>query len=59
MKEVNKMAFEEDFDDVMEKKNKKICPRCFHEMKDYAKYMGYRSYKPTTKWICLDCGKMI
>jgi len=44
------MAYDEDFDDVMERKNKgsTICPVCVHEMKYHNR-----------RWVCLDCGNVI
>jgi len=48
------MAYDEDFDDVMERKNKgsTICPVCFHEM-------TYHGIGKEGSWICLDCGNVI
>jgi len=55
------MAYDEDFDDVMERKNKgsTICPVCFHEMTLDASFYhkGKRIRGPSYR--CGDCGKRI
>jgi len=42
------MAYDEDYDDIMEKKIKKICPICYHTMTILPYARG--------RYVCLDCG---